>query len=166
MRLATSEELPVHLGGAKFQPQAEIATLLRLAIDHFGSHVKTARQRGDADPIILLPKAPGFHPGTVRADVHCYRLLKNTTKIAGQKPHRNLNPIALFYSSSFFHVHIGPRKLALLRKFSVAGFVDWAGLSSLLPFAFILVHSLVGLQHKSTERERMFRVKARSTDAE
>lgn len=58
-----SEELPVHMDGAKFQPKAEIRTPLRLAIDNSGPRVNTARQRRDADPIILLPSTLGFHVG-------------------------------------------------------------------------------------------------------
>ena len=63
LKLATSEELPVHMDGAKFQPKAEIRTPLRLAIDNSGPRVNTARQRRDADPIILLPSTLGFHVG-------------------------------------------------------------------------------------------------------
>ncbi len=139
MRLASSEELPVHMTGPKFQPKAEISIPLGLAINNPSPHVEAAaRERGDADLFVLLPNTLAFYPRTVGADIHGGRSFQNTSEIRSQKVQRNLHPEAAFDSS--VHAH----KSGPVIQFSCATFsrrlAGWKGLAN-LPGACVSVRT-------------------------
>ena len=83
--LVSSEELPVHVARAKFQPHMVVIIPLRFTVDDSCPHVKAARQRSDTDLLILGQRVFGFHPCAVETDVHSGRALYDTSEIRAQK---------------------------------------------------------------------------------
>lgn len=111
VRLGASEKLPLNCGGPKIQTDEEIATHLWFAIDDFGPHVNATGDRRDAELIVLLPREPAFHAGTVETDIQSDRSFQDRSEIGGQEAERYFSPVTPFHST--FHV----RRFGLWHKY-------------------------------------------------